>query len=633
MTDFYFDGDLAADTGDGSSGNPWKNLSHLRAQTGDDHFFYLVGDFRGQTPGTNGYIEIGGNNWTITGTLRNDLKPKIGSLIQSPVNISSVSISSTTVTLDTDSAHGLAVGDTVTVAGITGAATAANGQWLVVTQPSSTRITYTLGTASSGTSTNGTVTREAVSKAAVYNSAKTGLSVSSLYMTRCKFGIRNAGTSTDNETITSCDGDYFGQYFFSASGASANMACYDCTASAIREDCFNYSGTANTNFTVARCSATYIGYNFDKATPTLDLGTGPGDFVTCHAGSGASNWGTVYDCYASYGTQGFFNNVNTAGTNTAYRNFVSEFAGSGFQQSGGGSMTCYDNVYIAPVNQALDNTTSRGMFKFNPGSGVGGTFTCYQNTGYTAKGSIASFTTAAAMFVILGGIINGSADQFIFKNNRWISNGTAPFAQVINQNSVSITNLVCAAGVATVTATGHGLTAGCRARIIGVTGGAAAVNNTTQTVTQVVDADHYKFATAVTGTSTNGSSQRVPMLVSDYNVYSGDGTASLISYGATSASYTKTLWQQNGYDTNSIWNGTINTTPPTVVRDLTPISTSLGLASGVDLSGTGISGLALDYYNRKRTYPSTIGAFQFSPGGGAFGSFGGFIGCPGYFTF
>jgi len=633
MTAFYFDGGLVgADPGDGSSGNPWKQLSHLRAQTGDNHIFYLTGDFRDQTPGTNGYIEIGGDSWSIVGVSVAGIKPKIGSTAQTPANISSVSISSTTVTLDTSSSHGLVVGDTITVSGITGAAVAANGTWLVLTKPSGTRITYSLGSASSGTSTNGTVYREAVSVAAVYASGRKQLTVSDLDVSRVKFGIRNAGTGNDSELIQRVDGLYMGQYFFSASGSSAGMVCEYCTTTGVREDCYNFSGTSNTAFIIRYCTGKYIGYNFDLSTQTLDLGTGPGDFVTCHAGSGASNYGTVHHCTATFGTQGFFNNVNTAGTNVAYDNFVAEFAGSGFAQSGGGSMLCVNNLYIAPVNQPLDNTTSRGMFKFNPSTGTGGTFQVYHNTGYTAKGSIASFTTAAAMFIVSGGVSNGSFDQFLFKNNRWISNGTAPFAQIVNQNSVSITNLVCAAGTATVTATSHGLSTGCRTRIIGVTGGAAGVNNTTQTVT-VIDANTFTFATGVTGTSTNGSSQRMPMLVSNYNVYSGDDTASLISYGATSATYTKTLWQQNGYDANSLWNGGIKTTPPTMETDFRPKSTSIGLKAGTDLSGLGISQLATDYTGSARTYPSDIGAYNFVAGGGAFGSLGGILQCPGLFTF
>jgi len=611
MTTFYLDGDLAADTGDGTSGNPWKNLSHIGAQSGSGHTFNLVGDFRGQTMGTNGCIEINGNSWTITGTLRNGLKPRIGGVQGSNVTVSSAVASGGTVTITTSSSHGFVTNETVSISGLSGSGTTANGYWLVLSTPTGTTFTFALaGTFTDNT--GGTTRREALSGGAIYNNSFTGLALTDLDLYRCKFGVRNAGADYSGETMTRIDGQMFGQYFYSGSGSSnASIVARYCTATLIREDCWNFSGTSNQNFDIGYCTGSYIGYNFDGVTVTLDLGTGPGDFVTCHAGGGASNYGTVHHCYASYGTQGFFNNVNTSGTNIAYANEVHEFAGSGFQQSGGGSMLCINNVYFAPINQALDNTTARGMFKFNPSSGVGGTFQCYFNTGYTDKGSIASFTTAAAMFIVTGGITDGSADQFIFKNNRWLSNGTAPFGQVVNQNSISITNLVCASGTATVTATGHGLSVGCRVRIIGVTGGAAGVNNTTQTVLTKPDANTFTFATAVSGTSTNGSSQRVPMLVSDYNVFSGDGTASRISYGATSASYTKTLWQQNGYDTNSTWNATTYATPPRVLADFDVGLSSIGIRNGVDLSGLGYSQTAVDFFGRKRNQAAaTRGAVE-----------------------
>lgn len=627
MTDFYFDGDLVgADPGDGSQGNPWKLLSHLRAQTGDNHRFFLVGDFRDQIPGTNGFIEVGGNNWTVLGSVRNGLKPKIGTTQQAKVNLTSVAISSTTVTVDTASAHGLVVNDTVLLSGITGAAVAANGFWQVVTQPSATRFTITLGTASSGTSTNGTVERAANSVAAFYNSSRTGFDVSVLDVSRVRYVMRKAGTGVTGNRVAYVDSSFIGQYVGSGSGSSSGSIYEWNTTSGVREDCYNWSGSTNADYIVRYCTAIYIGYCFDLATPTTDMGTGPGDFCTNHAGSGASNYGTVHHCSASYGTQGFFNNVNTSGTSIAYDNFVSEFAGSGFQQSGGGSMICWNNLYVAPVNQALDNTSSRGMFKFNPASGVGGTFQCYFNTGYTAKGTISSFTTAAAMFIVSGGITNGASDQFIFKGNRWLSNGTAPFAQVVNQNSVSITNLVLSGGTATVTANSHGLSVGCRVRIIGVTGGAAAINNQTLTVATVIDANRYTAAFGGSGTSTNGSSQRVPMLVCNYNVYSGNGSEVLFSYGAASASYSGTSWKSH-YDANSVFGGSIQTIPPTVVDSFRVPSGGLlsALSASALATATGQNGINYDYDDILRSATPDLGAFQSPRLKSAFGGMTGFF--------
>lgn len=610
MTTRVFDFINGNDSSDGRTvGTAWKTMAKFRSSVvaGDTALFVGDGDWRGDTFGTNGQLEIAGAGITI-GRIGSGSDPLFGGAEGATVAVSAVTLSGGGGTIDTATAHGLTTGQTILAENIGGTATEANANWQV-TVSTATRFTITGTTTTGSAGAGGTIKLVANEKAVIYNSGNANLTVANVQLRGALRGIQLAGSSVTGNLFSYVDAQYMGRYGFSLSGSSSGVSIQHCSGGRVREDFINISGSSNTAFDVGFTTASYIGYDFSGTKFVPDLGTGPGDFVTCHAGSGASNYGDIHDCTASWGAQGGSNHANTAGTIRGWNNFFFEFSGSGFAQSGGGSVVYWNNLYIAPSSAALDNTAQRGMFKFNPSSGIGGTFECYQNSGYTARGSIASFATAAAMVIVSGGLTTSLADQFVFKNNRFMSNGTAPFMQIANQNSVAITNLVLSGGTATVTATSHGLTTGRRVRIIGVTGGAAAINNQTLTCT-VVDANTYTVPFAGTGTSTAGFSQRMPMVASDYNAYSGASSATLWSYGATSASYTGAGWQAQGYDAHSVFGASCRVFPPTAADDFRLNGGCGGLSAGADLSGLGYAGVLVDRDGTPRGSTPDCGAFQ-----------------------
>lgn len=612
MTTFYVTAG-APGGGDGSEANPFNALSNIGSQSGDSHTFLLSGDFRDETPGTNGFIEVNGNSWTIKKNPAAATRPYVGlNNTQADVNISTIVLSGGTCTVTTATAHGLKSNATVLIAAVTGGATAANGTW-DVTVTNSTVFTFALaGTASE---TSGTVTHLSSGASGVYCSNFTGLAVEDLTINRVSRGLHMANTYTGftfrNVALNEC-----GKYHISLAGASTSGLIEQCVLYYAREDGINISGTSNTGWTVKRCRGTYFGYNFGGTTASGI--SGAGDFVTTHAGTGSSNSGDVLYCEAGYCYGNGIAFTNSTGTSNIHGCHFYECADSGMVQNGGGSAN-WTACTVIPPSGALTGSSPRAALRVNPSNSTAGTFNIYGCSIYTAYGSISPISGAYACVAVSG--TNVAAITNVY-GCRFVSNGTAPFVHISNGSSVNVTSITIAAGETTVvTAAVHGLTTGQKVLIAGQSGGTAGANGTWRAT--VVNTT--TFTIALTGSASTGAVGTIaltPDVTFDENVYSAAVSATLFSYGG---SKTGTTWQANGFDANGLFGtATFVTVPPTTKTGFA-ISTASGNLKTVTAVGTPANAL-YDAVGRRRQDAAgwDAGALQMR-GSGSLGAGGGSV--------
>lgn len=420
MTVFYLDGDLAADTGDGSAGSPWKDLSHLRAQTGNDHVFYLVGDFRNQTFGTNSQIEYGGTGWQVLGTTRDGLKPKAGmtAAFWSAVNITSVTIAAGLATVVTSAAHGVGGNSgVVLVAGITGGAAIANGYW-VVTVVNATTYTFVLtGTETSAGEGTSLQTMHHLPCVRILNT-RTGAILKDLDIARTRYAVQTTGSSGGALTgfeAWRIDASYTGDHAFANSWASDGARFLYCTVSFAINDAFNFSGSSpyNTDYEVGWCVGSDLGFNPDGSA---SVSGGAGDFSTNHSG----NYGDTHDFVVRRCLKGAVTHVNTTGTSRAWNGYFEYCRDNGIHQNSGGTLIVFNVRGVAHSDITLTSSTTHALITFSNGSGG----EVYNSTFVTAKGTIASFTTACVCWS------NRGTGTVLVKNLVCVSDGSAPIAYI-----------------------------------------------------------------------------------------------------------------------------------------------------------------------------------------------------------
>ena len=367
------------------------------------------------TAGSFGLLEVPHANMTFN-AYGSGAKPLLELPKPATVAITSIVVGASTATV-TATAHGFnnsgAGYDFIQIAGVTGAAAAANGFW-TATYVDANSFTIPLG-GSLGTSTNGTCQLQyARTLVPLYNNGKNGCVFQDLALKGGANGSTLAGASITSMQYINCDSSYNGAHGFANVGSGTGVIYDGCTTSYCRNDGINFSGTtpyyAN-GFIVRNGIHTKTGYNSDDTVSGL---SGAGDAVTAHTGS----YGDTINNQISYSYQGGITFVNTTGTNRIFYNFITEVAGSGINISGGGTATIFRNTVIAPVNSALDASSTHACILISSTSPAN----VYNNTCYTARGQVGGSGGTTPVYAFAS---RGTA-AVTSKNNMWLSNGTAP---------------------------------------------------------------------------------------------------------------------------------------------------------------------------------------------------------------
>lgn len=425
MTQYYVswsDG-AASDANAGTnSALPWKTMGKVRGFTfanGDIVSFKRGDTWISDTPGSFGLLEVPHASMTFN-AYGSGAKPLFELPKPAAVTITSIVVGASTATV-TATAHGFnnsgAGYDFIQIAGVTGAAASANGFW-TATYVDANTFTIPLG-GSLGTSTNGTCQLQyARSLACIYNNGKDNCTFQDLAL---KGGNNNsllAGASITAMLYQRIDSSYAGAHGFANTGSGTGVVYDACNVSYCRNDGINFNGTTPyyANGFVCKNNITdHIGYNSNGTVSGLG---GAGDGVTAHTGSYGDSWNNQI----SYSYQGGITFVNTTGTNRIFNNFITEVAGSGINIGSGGTATIFRNIVIAPVNSALDATSTHACILLS-GTSPGNV---YNNSCYTARGQVGGSggTTPVYAFAMRG---TGAVTA---KNNLWLSNGTAPLYSV-----------------------------------------------------------------------------------------------------------------------------------------------------------------------------------------------------------
>lgn len=413
----------------------------LLAADGDQVALKAGDSFAAETPGTLGILELTSafNNITITtygGTSR--------AVVDFPTTAKTItSVTSGATTVLTCNSHGKSAGEWISgfsgfaARGITGLD--GNAGYLV----SVTTNTMTVNLSSTGTWTAGSATIQCWerTKSVLNASGNTGSQIQHLELTHGNMGVTvasTAGVLTSGITFFDCyvhHNNYHGAAHQDAVSTGESSVTWSyCVFDHNRNDHCNAQGNGTTGWFKLyghHCTMTRGGFDPDDVasfyTPAgsssraTDLGGGDG--YTTHSKSYGDFWSSTI----SYGSQSGCAFVNTTNTNRVWNCFIFEITGQGMSQTGGGNLTAFGNMVIAPVILTPD---TKQVPHGNIHGGSTGTMVIYQNTSVSARGANTNLNTDVYCFRF-----NNSANV-TFKNNAAISNGTAGLVYALNNSLV-----------------------------------------------------------------------------------------------------------------------------------------------------------------------------------------------------
>lgn len=545
----------------------------LIAADGDQVALYAGDDFSAETFGTLGVIELTAsfNNITVT-TYGGTSRAKITCPKTSKTATSVTSGATTTITIG--SSHGRAVGQWVSdFSGFAARGiTGLDGAQGYITATAATTITVNIAT--TGTWTAGTATVQ------FWENAKSGISIS---------GNRNSTIS--NLEITQ---GHMGVTVASTAGSLVGgLTFYNCY---IHHN--NYHGAAHQDSAStgeSSCTWSYCTFSYNRNDH-------------CNSqGNGTTGWFKLFGHHCTMDHGGY----DPDGTQSYYTPAGTSSRSSG--AGGGDGYTSHNKCY----GDYWNNTISYGSQ-----SGVGfvntvNTSRVWNNWIYEISGNGILQTSGGALTafgnMVVAPLISG-LDSGTDKGCLTMSGAGA--AIFINNTLVTARGTASATSVAT---TVHCATLKAHTGTLTWKNNACISNGTAPLMCVSVSAQ------------TN--------MVAQYNFYSH--TTALFHKQNNNTLVDWTSWKTQTIGgatldtTGSVAGGTgiVGGSNPTAITDFLPAAGSVLKKAGTDLSGLGITEWLTDYYGRARTATPNIGALASLPGGGAFGSLGGILQCPGLFTF